>query len=292
MLLYLQDTDGNEEWHLYRVDLDDPDAPAVDLTPLDPGSRVFAVDPETTVPGTVIAWMNPRPLYIDVFRIDLATGERTPLVERTDPTEFFLLDRTGRPTWYLSKDIDGTHEIFAVDPDTGCAAPLHRVGGPEHPMGVFFVPLPDGSGALLGDYQDSDDLRLVRLDRETGERTVVAAVDGHSLDTLSAASDTLPPTVFASRRTGEVIAARFTGDRPRIVPIDPHFADVADRAGEALRRRPGLGDLRPGASSAGSPLSSTTANRDTTWFYDHSTGDARLLGRDKPRPRPGRLSRR
>ncbi len=23
-LLYLQDTDGNEDWHLYRVDLDDP----------------------------------------------------------------------------------------------------------------------------------------------------------------------------------------------------------------------------------------------------------------------------
>ena len=86
--------------------------------------------------------------------------------------------------------------------------------------------MPDDSGALLGDYQDSDDLRLVRLDRDTGERTVVAAVDGHSLDTLSAAADTLPPTVFASRRTGEVIAARFTGDRPQVVPIDPHFAEV------------------------------------------------------------------
>ena len=36
-LLYLQDTDGNEDWHLYRVDLDAPDAPAVDLTPMDPG---------------------------------------------------------------------------------------------------------------------------------------------------------------------------------------------------------------------------------------------------------------
>lgn len=38
-LLYLQDTDGNEDWHLYRVDLDAPDEPAVDLTPLPPGSR-------------------------------------------------------------------------------------------------------------------------------------------------------------------------------------------------------------------------------------------------------------
>ena len=53
-LLYLQDIDGNEDWHLYRVDLDAPNASAVDLTPFDPGSRVFAVDAETTVPGTAI----------------------------------------------------------------------------------------------------------------------------------------------------------------------------------------------------------------------------------------------
>ena len=32
-LLYLQDTDGNEDWHLYRVDLEHPDAAPVDLTP-------------------------------------------------------------------------------------------------------------------------------------------------------------------------------------------------------------------------------------------------------------------
>ena len=288
-LLYLQDTDGNEEWHLYRVDLDDPDAPAVDLTQLGPGSRVFAVDPETTVPGTVIAWMNPRPLYIDVFRIDLATGERTPLVERTDPTEFFLLDRTGRPAWYLSKDTDGTHQIFAVDPGTGEKRLLHRLGGPEHPLGVFVLPLPDGSGALLGDYQDSDDLRLVRLDRETGERSVIAAVDGHSLDTLSAAADTLPPTVFTSRRTGEVLAARFTGDRPVIVPLDPRFADV----------QTALENLSDGV--LGWVHSDLTGQRwiatfvhdrdpGATWLYDHASGEASLLFGGQPGLDPADLA--
>ena len=114
-LLYVQDVDGNEDWHLYRVDLDAPDEPAVDLTPLGPGSRVFAVDAETTVPGTAIVWMNPRPLYVDVFRIDLSSGRTAALVERTDPAEFFLLDRAGRATWFVSKDGDGTHEVFAVD---------------------------------------------------------------------------------------------------------------------------------------------------------------------------------
>jgi len=278
-LLYLQDTDGNEDWHLYRVDLDAPDQPAVDLTPLGPGSRVFAVDAETTVPGTAIIWMNPRPLFIDVFRIDVATGATIPLLERVDPTEFFLLDRGGRASWFLSKDGDGTHEVFAVDRDTGVRRLLHRLGGPEHPMGVFLYPLPDDSGALLGDYHDSDDLRLVRLDRATGERTVVAAVDGHSLDTLSAAADTLPPTVFASRRTGEVIAARFTGDRPQVVPIDPHFAEV-----QAALEELSDGVLGWVSSDLSERRWVATFIHDrepaTTWFYDHTTGEARLLFRD------------
>ncbi|MBW0113779.1 S9 family peptidase [Pseudonocardia abyssalis] len=281
-LLYLQDTDGNEDWHLYRVDLDTPDEPAVDLTPMGPGSRVFAADTETTVPGTAIVWMNPRPLYVDVFRIDLATGETTPLVERTDPSEFFLLDRDGAATWFISRADDGTHEVFAVDRDTAERRLLHRLGGPEHPMGVFLLPLPDGSGALLGDYHGSDDLCLVRLDRDTGGRTVVAAMEGHSLDTLSSVADTLPPTVFASRRTGEVIAARFTGDRPQVVAIDPHFAEI-QTALEQLTD----GVLGWVSSDLDEQRWVATFIHDreppTTWFYDHTSGDARLLFRDGSR---------
>jgi dipeptidyl aminopeptidase/acylaminoacyl peptidase len=288
-MLYLQDTDGNEDWHLYRVNLGAPDSPAVDLTPLAAGSRVFAVDPETTVPGTVIAWMNPRPLFVDVFRIDVATGATTPLVERTDPADTFFVDRTGRATWHMAKDADGTYEISAADPATGELRLLHRAGGAEHPMGLFLAPLPDGTGALLGDYQDSDDLRLLRIDRETGEQTVVAAVDGHSLDTLSAASDTLPPTVFVSRRTGEVIAARFTGDRPRIVPLDPHFAEV-----QAALEKLSDGVLDTVTSDVGEQrwIASFIHDREpgTTWFYDHATGESRPLFRGNPYLDPADLA--
>lgn len=282
-LLYLQDTDGDEAWHLHRVDLDDPGAPAVDLTPLGPGSRVFAVDPRTTVPGTVLVWMNPRPLFVDVFRVDVATGEWTPLVERTDPTEFFLLDREGRPAWYLSKDTDGTHEISAVEPGTGQKRLLHRVNGPEHPLGLFLYPLPDGRGALLGDYGESDDLQLVRLDRETGERTPVAAVEGHSLDTLSSVADTLPPTVFVSRRTGEVLAARFTGDRPSIVPLDARFAEVLEALEKLSDGVLGWVDSDLGEQRWLAVFVHDTEG-ESTWFYDHATGEARLLHRPAPAP--------
>ena len=170
-LLYLQDTDGNEDWHLHRVDLDNPDEPAVDLTPMDPGSRVIGVEPYPPAPGTVLVWMNQRPMFFDIFRIDVATGETTLYREQDDPTGAVLLDRDGEPAFHTVLAGDGTVEISAIDPATGQKRLLRRMGGAEHPMGVQPQQVTaDGKGLLVGSYQDSDDLRLVRIDRETARR--------------------------------------------------------------------------------------------------------------------------
>ncbi|GAA3231066.1 S9 family peptidase [Pseudonocardia petroleophila] len=278
-LLYLQDTDGNEDWHLFRADLGHPDEPAVDLTPMDPGSRVVGVAPHPPVPGTVLVWMNRRPLVFDVFRVDVATGETVVHLEQDDPTTSVLLDRDGRPAFRTAQAPDGTIEFSAVDPVTGAARPLRTTGGVEHPMGVHpQLVTADGQGLLVGSYQDSDDLRLVRIDRTTGEETVVAAVEGLDLDvTGTMLPGVLPPTVY-TRRNGEVLAARFVGDRPHVEVVDPAFAEVY----AALEK---LSDGVLGTLSCDDAeqrwVATFVHDRDpgVTWFYDHSTGEARLLFR-------------
>ncbi|MBC8091293.1 MAG: S9 family peptidase [Pseudonocardia sp.] len=293
-LLYLQDTDGNEDWHLHRVDLDAPDEPAVDLTPLAPGSRVLVVEP-TSVPGSVLVTMNRRPLLFDVFRIDIATGETTLHQEQPEPKGYFLLDCGGAAAFYSSLADDGIHEFYALDAETGEKRLVRRQGGPEHPLGVQpQLVTPDGKGLLVGTYQagddqDGDDLRLVRIDRETGEETVVAAVDGQSLCTMGAAQAGAPPIVFTSRRTGEVIAARFVGDRPTIQVLDPHFAEVYAA----------LSTLSDGVLASVS--SDETEQRwvatfihdqepGLAYFYDHRTGRSRLLFRPYPQLDPAELA--
>ncbi|KAA5830493.1 alpha/beta fold hydrolase [Saccharopolyspora hirsuta] len=282
-LLYLQDAGGNEDWHLHRVDLDAPGCPAVDLTPLPPGSRVFAVDPGKPARGSVLVWMNRRPASIDLFRVDVATGETALHLEQPEPGVTVLLDRDGEAAFHSVLADDGTCEFSAIDRRTGRKRLLHRLGGPEHPLGPPLQEVtPDGNGLLVGSYQDSDDLRLVRIDRETGAETAVAAVDGRSLCTAG-------PTVLTSRWTGEVIAARFTGDRPRIEVLDPHFAEVhaalselsdgvlhSVSSDETEQRWTAtfVGDREPGA----------------TWFYDHSTGESRLLFRAHPQLDPTDLA--
>ncbi|GLU50005.1 S9 family peptidase [Nocardiopsis ansamitocini] len=289
-LLYMQDTDGNEDWHLFRVDLDAPDEPAVDLTPLEPGSRVFGVEPLKSVPGSVLVWMNQRPMFIDVFRIDVATGETALHLEQPEPTTTILVDRDGEASFHSVLADDGTYEFSAIDPGTGERRFLGKHGGPEHPMGLpLQIVTPDGKGLLVGSYQDSDDLRLVRIDRGTGEETVVAAVEGHSLCTMGLIASGLPPVVFTSRRTGEVIAARFVGDRPRIEVLDPDFAEVY-AALSALSD----GVLGTVSSDESEQRWIATFIHDrepgATWFYDHGTGRSRLLFSPYPQLDPADLA--
>jgi dipeptidyl aminopeptidase/acylaminoacyl peptidase len=70
-LLYLQDNGGDENWHIYRVDLDDPDAPAVDLTPFPGAKAVFELP--GGMPGEAVVYLNKRNVELmDVYE----TGHR------------------------------------------------------------------------------------------------------------------------------------------------------------------------------------------------------------------------
>jgi dipeptidyl aminopeptidase/acylaminoacyl peptidase len=274
-LLYLQDTDGNEDWHLYRVDLDAPDQPAVDLTPMDPGSRVMGIEPLRSAPGTFLVTMNRRPLFFDTFRVDVATGKTTLHREAPDMTGSFLYGPGGE-AFYMLQVADGAWEFSTVDEATGEKRRFALFGGPQYPVGVAPVQVTaDGEGVLVGVYpEDSDDLALVRVDAATGTQTVVAAVPGHSLETF-------PPALFNRRSTHEVLAARFVGDRTRIEVLDEDFAPIYAE----------LAKLSDGVLAG---LSCDDAQRrwvatfqhdrepGLTYLYDHETGQSRLLFRPYP----------
>lgn len=289
-LLYLQDTDGNEDWHLYRADLGDPGAPAVDLTPMDPGSRVVGAEDLPSVPGSVLVTMNRRPLFFDTFRIDVATGDTTLHLEQDDPTATVLLDRAGVPVFRTALTADGAVEISAIDP-TGETRPLRRLGGAEHPMSVHPQQVTaDGKGLLVGSFQDGDNLRLVRIDHETGADTVVAEVDGHDLD-LSGMMlpGVLPPPVHTHRRTGEILAARFVAGRPHLEILDPHFAEIH---AQLQKLSDGVLGTLSGDDSGQRWIATFVHDRDpgVTWFYDHTTGEARRLFRSYPDRDPATMA--
>ena len=80
-VLYIQDQGGDENWHLYSVDLDSGEI--IDLTPYE-GVQAQVIAQSEEAPGVVIVGMNDRDAkWHDVYRVDLATGERTLLAENS-----------------------------------------------------------------------------------------------------------------------------------------------------------------------------------------------------------------
>ena len=81
VLLYLRDAGGDEDFHLYAVDV--ASGESRDLTPFEK-TTAQVVGVSERHPDTILVGMNDRdPAWHDLYRVDLASGQRT-LVERND----------------------------------------------------------------------------------------------------------------------------------------------------------------------------------------------------------------
>ncbi|MFF0147867.1 dipeptidyl aminopeptidase/acylaminoacyl peptidase [Amycolatopsis sulphurea] len=290
-LVYRKDSGGNEDWHLYRVDLEAPDEPALDLTPLEPGGRAMSFTLLKGRPGTVLITMNPRVLYFDLFEVDLATGAQKLVWEQPHPLANVIPAADGTLRFRTQLKPDGIVDYHAIDPD-GTERLILAEGGLAYPVGHYpLLPTPDGSGLLVGSYQDGDDLRLVRVDANTGEQMAVAAEPGRSVCDMGMFTEDFgyPPSVMLSSRTGEVVAVRFVGDRPALKVIDPEYAEIfAELA--ALSE----GEISSVSSDEAEQrwVVSFIHDRDpgVTYYYDRATRASKLLCREHPELDPAELA--
>ena len=93
-ILYLQDSGGDENYHLYAVDAGGSEAR--DLTPFK-GVRVSIVDRLEDIEDEVLIGMNRRdPRLFDVYRLNIATGELTLLEENPGDIEGWMTDHDGK----------------------------------------------------------------------------------------------------------------------------------------------------------------------------------------------------
>lgn len=282
-LLYVQDSGGDENWHLYRVDLDSPDTPALDLTPY-PGVRLLGLEQPHGRPGKLFVQLNHRRIdQIDLYELDVASGELTMLAE--NPGNVM--------SWFCGPH----HEVFtqSLTPEgdiefsryaSGALESLVVYNGADYPVGMHPTQMtPDGTGLWMGSSRDTDRTRLVRLDLATGEESVV---DSHPSFDLSAALG-LAPALIRQRKTGELLAVRYLGERQDIRVLDPDFAPVLEKLQELSD-----GDLAEISCDENGNrwVVSFTHDRDpgVTYFYDHEKGESRQLFRPYPHLDPATLA--
>ncbi len=213
-LLYLRDTGGDEDFHLYSVDI--ATGEETDLTPY-PKTTAQVVAASHSQPGAILVGMNDRdPAWHDLYKVDLATGERT-LVEKND-------DEIGG---YLADDSLTVRYATRARPDGGSDI-LQPAGEGEGEGGwKVYSDIPfedsmttqpaglttDGDTLYMLDSRDRNTAALYAVDVASGGRTLVredARADvGQSL--------THP-------RTGEVQAVAVNYLREEWEPVDPAIA--------------------------------------------------------------------
>ncbi|MFI2812190.1 S9 family peptidase [Microbulbifer zhoushanensis] len=87
-LLFTRDKNGDENWHLYSIELDSGEI--TDLSPYE-GVRAEMIAQSESRPGEVIVGMNDRdPRWHDLYRVDLKTAERELLYENDGYRSFYF----------------------------------------------------------------------------------------------------------------------------------------------------------------------------------------------------------
>lgn len=247
VLLYLRDTGGDEDFHAFRVDVTGGEP--LDLTPFEKTTADIA-GVSHLVPDAVLIGMNDRdPELHDLYRVDLATGERT-LVEQN--TDGFL--------GYFADDRYQVRYALRQRPDAGLDLLSRNESGWEVSESIGFedslstAPLSltaDGSVLYMLDSRDRQTAALVAVDVATGSRSVVhsderADVQGRLL---------VHPT------TGLVQAVGVTY-------LEPEWAVIDDGVASDLERLRALGP--------GEAVVNTRTLDDSVWVVAYSAPDSPL----------------
>ena len=120
-LLYLQDQAGDENFHLYAVDVTADGAAAVDLTPLDK-VRALVMGVSHKQPKTILVGLNDRdPQFHDVYSVDLASGARTLVLENKEYAGF-VVDEDFNVRFGVAMLPDGSSVITELRPKRSKAA--------------------------------------------------------------------------------------------------------------------------------------------------------------------------
>ncbi len=265
-LFYVQDADGDENWHLYRVPAEG--GPAKDLTPY-PGVQAHAVAHEPEFPGQILIALNRRdPRLHDVYRLSLDDGSLELEAENPGDVVGWTPDNALR--------VRGAR---AATPDGGCELRLRD--GKDAPWRTLETWGPDDAfGGMLGFGPDNKTLRLLTSVGANAARLVEVGPDGAEHVVAEDERYDVDQTMdHPRRRTLEAVL--FRRDRREWRIVDPSIeADF-----EALRRTRD-GDFAVLSRDAADKLWTVAYIVDdgplAFYLYDRTARKAELLFTDRP----------
>ena len=221
-LLYVQDQQGDENWHVHLVHAAERNTR--DLTPFD-GVRAQGVMLDRHHPGQMLVGLNRSdPTIFDVHRVDLVSGKLSLDTKNPGDVVSWITDADFQIRGAVTKSTsDGSTSLrvrrTVRDPWKEIAHwPFEDSGGP-----VAFTR--DGKAIIAETSTDSDTTRLVLLDAETGETLEELAHDPRC--------DVGSLMIDPERRVVQAVGVNYQRNEWKV--LDPGIADDFQRIAEQTR---------------------------------------------------------
>ena len=225
-VLYIQDKGGDENFLLYRIDVETLEETT--LTPFE-NTRVQVVGASETIRDTILVGLNNRdPQFHDVHRLNLTTGELSLVYENTAYAGF-MADDTLTLRMAMAQNEAGGTDYFRITDNIVEAEPFETTA-----MEDALTTMPAGyttDGAILYwlDSRGRNTAALYAQDTATGERTLIAE---HPKADIGG--------TIRHTKTGEVQAWSANYLKTEWTPIDPAIKASLDWLGERLEGEFGI----------------------------------------------------
>ncbi|MEG4406552.1 S9 family peptidase [Microcoleus sp. MON2_D5] len=242
-LIYLQDADGDENWHLYLVNIQSN--LVRDLTPFQ-GVQAQTIAFDRNFPNEILVGMNIRDRSKhDVYRINLKNGAVEFDTDNPGNIVGWTADAQFQVRAATATTADGGSELVFRETADKSWESLRRWGPDEEGGAVMFSE--NGKILYMIGNHDANAERLIALDLETKQETDLASDPEYDVGGI---------VVHPTKR--EIQAVSFYKDKQEWQILDQSIAEDFEE----------LGKFRPGEFSI------TSRNlADTTWLVAYMTDD-------------------
>lgn len=214
-IFLVRDTAGDENWHLYLLNIHSKDV--TELTPF-PGVQAGLIAADKRFPNEVLVSMNKdNREFHDVYRLFLNEKKFEKVAKNTGEINSWIPDADLKVRGAIKAKKDGGFDLIVRDTEQD---PWRTLVEWKIEDGLNSAPVGfsrDGKFLIVKDSSDTDTARLVKIDIQTGQKTVL--VEDSEYDVEDALLDP---------DTREVFWVTVYRDRPETVFIGEEFREDLD----------------------------------------------------------------
>ena len=166
-ILFLQDHGGNENWHLYKIDL--AGGNVKDLTPFE-GVQTRILEIDKHFPEEILVELNKEDASRhDVYRLELKTGALELVARNTGKISEWIVDSEMKVRGAVEARTEGGHDVMVRDRESSQWRKLFSWDSEDSMTSSVIGFSKDGKELYLIDSRGSDAASLVKIDLVTGD---------------------------------------------------------------------------------------------------------------------------